>query len=137
MKVTTRQYATALYESTKELKGAQLKTALGGFIQLLATHNTLRKIEEIIADFKTYYNQVEGIIPVSVTSTSALSDPERQKIIKSLADITGKKIELIEHVDATLIGGIVIKIGDTIIDNSFKKQLQHLRNKLGSTSNII
>ena len=134
MKVTTRQYATALYQSTKDLKGAELTGALQGFVQLLAAKNSLRKIEEIIAHFKTQYNQAKGILPVTVTSAEALSDAERKKISTTLGDLVDKKIELIEAVDPTLIGGVVIKIGDTVIDSSFKKHLQHLRNKLVSSA---
>jgi|SRR3989344_2813031 len=130
MKVTARQYATVLYEATHGLKGAACTEAVEGFVRLLAAKNALRKIEEIIVDFEHYYNQLEGIVPVSVVSAAALTDAERQRITQALTQATDKKIELVERLDPSLIGGIVIKIGDTVIDNSFKKHLQLVRNTL-------
>ena len=130
MKVTARQYATVLYEATHGLKGAACTEAVEGFVRLLAAKNALRKIEKIIVDFEHYYNQLEGIVPVSVVSAAALTDAERQRITQALTQATDKKIELVERLDPSLIGGIVIKIGDTVIDNSFKKHLQLVRNTL-------
>jgi len=130
MKVNTKTYAVALYETIKELKGEELKTALANFVALLAKKNLLSSADKILADFEKYYNEAEGIIAVRAETAKTLTAEEKEKLIKDLKKITGKEIELENIVLPVLIGGLKLKIGDTLIDGSLLAQLSSLRKKL-------
>ena len=130
MKINTKAYAIALYETIKETKGEALKSALANFVLLLAKKNLLGASQKILADFERYYNEAEGILTVNAETAKALSAEEKENIIKNLKKITGKEIELAGIVKPELIGGLRLKIGDTLIDGSLQNQLSSLRKKL-------
>jgi F-type H+-transporting ATPase subunit delta len=130
MKVNTKAYAIALYETIKENKGEHLKTALANFVVLLAKKNLLSSANKILADFSRYYNEAEGIAEVSAATAKALTADEIEKISKQLKAAIGQDVELKNTVSPELIGGIKLKIGDTLIDGSLKNQIAELKQKL-------
>ncbi|OGY49031.1 MAG: ATP synthase F1 subunit delta [Candidatus Buchananbacteria bacterium RIFCSPHIGHO2_02_FULL_45_11b] len=130
MKVNTKAYAIALYETIKDAKGEQSKTAIANFVALLAKKNLLPSANKIMADFTRHYNQAEGIAAITAETAKALSSEEKDELIKNLKKITGKEIELETAVKPELIGGLKLKIGDALIDGSWQNQLSTLRKKL-------
>lgn len=130
MKINTKKYAVALYEVTKGSNAEQLKSALQNFVKLLAKKGLLNQEKRLIADYKKYYNELEGIIEVEVATAYQLSEPEKKNIINQLRAVTGKKIELDCQINKELIGGIIFRINDTLLDNSLKFQLKNLKEKL-------
>lgn len=121
-----KEYAVALYEVTKELEGKTLHQALKAFVELLARENKLKKAAAIMDAFTAYARKQEGIATLEVVTAQALSEKNKEKIKK----IFGNKAEITEVVDPNLIGGVVIKTEDIILDGSLKKQLQLLKTQL-------
>jgi len=130
MKINTKKYAIALYEATQDLSQAELKNAIGNFVKILAKKGLLAKADKIMADYAGYYNQQQGILPVLAKTAQPLSESEKKEIISRLKKSTGKEIELENQVDKSLIGGLVLKIGDTLVDGSLNNQLLRLKQKL-------
>lgn len=130
MKVATKSYAQALYETVKELKGEPLKSAVKNFVKLLARRNLLSFTPQIISDFKTYFNQAEKIIEVKVAAAQALTETQKEIIKNQIKDLTGKTADLILETDPELIGGVKIAFADNLIDGSFKKQLADFKQQL-------
>ncbi len=95
---------------------------------------TRKNREEILFDvaraFHAQYNQYKGIQPAQVTTTFAMDESLRSRFKGIVTDITGKQVELQEKVDASLIGGFVLNIGDKQIDESVKGKLQKLQQTL-------
>jgi F-type H+-transporting ATPase subunit delta len=89
---------------------------------------------ELITDTSIAYQQIldeyRGIEKAEVTTAVPLDEKERQKIADRLSRITGKKIVMTVKVDPDIIGGMIAKVGEKIIDGSTKSQLENLKREL-------
>jgi F-type H+-transporting ATPase subunit delta len=65
-----------------------------------------------------------------VTTAERLTDAERDDVRKRLETMTGKKVELLLKFDPEIIGGIIIRIGDQVIDGSVRNKLEKMRSRL-------
>lgn len=121
----------------KQLAGLML--ALGGdksgtqgqnFIKLLVESQRLTLLPEISALFETMRAEEEKSVDVKVTSAFELNDAQKQKIASAMKQRTGREIRLSCEIDRALLGGIVIRAGDKVIDGSARTQLSELANAL-------
>jgi F-type H+-transporting ATPase subunit delta len=71
----------------------------------------------------------EGIVASSISSAVQLDDAQRARLEAMLAERSGKRVEAEYHVDPSLIGGITVRLGDTVYDGSVRRQLQRLRTR--------
>ncbi|MFN3785168.1 MAG: F0F1 ATP synthase subunit delta, partial [Spirosomataceae bacterium] len=69
----------------------------------------------------------KGIQKVTVTTVTPLTEVQKAEFIKIVGDTTGKQIVLEEKVNANLIGGYILSVGDTQIDTSIRKRLNELK----------
>ena len=67
---------------------------------------------------------------MSVYSAIALRSRERKRIARFVEEMTSKKVELEAHVDPAIIGGLVLRIGDKLLDGSTRTKLEGLRGEL-------
>ena len=126
MKISNRQYAKALYNVTQELSGADLSTAITNFVGLLAKNHSLSQASSIISEFESYAKKQEGVMSIEITSAQEL-DSKTTAMIKK---IFGERVESVENVDPSLIGGVSIKTEDKILDGSVRAQLTQLKQQL-------
>ncbi|MCL5025043.1 MAG: ATP synthase F1 subunit delta [Chloroflexi bacterium] len=139
-RVATRPELVAYLQSsqvTLEAKRALLEGLIGAahplsvnFGLLLSTRRRLQDVEAIVAEFHRLENQLLGIEVAQVTTAVPLDEREATAIAEHLASITGKKITLEQKVDPEIIGGIVARVGDRLIDGSVASQLAALRRQL-------
>ncbi len=83
--------------------------------------------------FKSYLEMADehlGIIDAHVESAVELTDDERQQIEKKLIEMTGKTIRMTCEINPKIIGGLVIKAGDKLIDGSLKNRLDDVKQNL-------
>ena len=125
-KKTTKDYAIALYDATKDLKGKKLEQVLGNFVRLVARDQKLKQAERIIAEFIRYAKKQEGIQDITITSAHELD----AKMKKEIEESFGEKVESAQTVDKGLLGGFVVKTADKIFNASLKQQLNRFRLKL-------
>ncbi len=85
---------------------------------------------EIASEFLIQYNELKGVQKVSVTSSSKLSEEQLKNFQKVAKDISGKEPVFTEHVDPSLIGGYILKVGDKQIDQSISSRLKDIKLKL-------
>ncbi len=130
MKYLSKQYAIALHQAIFESVPEEQDKILDNFVTLLKQNGDLDKVKEIEEEFHNYERQIRGIKTVQVSTAKALSEAEERNIIKELNEFVGSQVELKKKVDEGLIGGVVIKIGDTLIDGSVKKTLKELKDEL-------
>ncbi len=83
----------------------------------------------IAKQFQIQYNINKGIESAYVTTTFPLTDDLRASFTNVVKEITGKKVELTEKVDESILGGFVLKIGDRQIDDSLSGKLRELKLK--------
>lgn len=131
MKVLPKQFALSLYESVEGKSAAQVKAVIGKFVELIAKKNMLSKSEKIAGQFIKIWNEKHGIVEAEVLSAKSLNK-ETVKLLKGyIIKLSGAKEVIVgEKVDKILLGGVVIKYGDKIIDGSLKAALAELKEKL-------
>ena len=96
------------------------------FLKILAEKNRFGDFEGIIKAFKEKSDEIDGIKAINVTSAIELKDDYKAQIISKLSSKLGKKINANWEIDKSIIGGLVIKIDDSIIDTSIKYKLDKL-----------
>jgi F-type H+-transporting ATPase subunit delta len=115
----------------KIISKLQLSAMTVNFLKLLVD----KKRIEILSDIESCYRQLmdEALKKVRVHLKTAFPlSPELQDFISSsLEKTTGKQVEITIEKDPTLLGGVVIGVGDTLYDGSIKNQLNNMRNLLG------
>ncbi len=100
------------------------------FLKLLIENNRLSLIAAIAEIFETYKAEDEGSIDVDVTTAFAFTKESKQSFNATLEKAFGKKINMKIAVDSSLIGGVLVRAGDQVIDGSVRGQLQQLAQRL-------
>jgi F-type H+-transporting ATPase subunit delta len=100
---------------------------LKNFLNLLLDKNRIGAIEAITAYYSRLTDEVSGIARAEIITARPLKDEALRKIERSLEGLTSKKIKPEVREDKDLIGGIVVKIGDLVLDGSLKAQLEGLK----------
>lgn len=98
-------------------------------LRLLSEKRRENILKDICTGFIDLYNEHMGIIRVDVTSAYELGEKQKSALRDELAQKTGKKVEMDITVNQNLIGGLVVKIGDTVIDGSVKHKIRMLKNQ--------
>ena len=99
---------------------------------LTADHRRTQFIPEIVATFQQVLRQRQGVAQAAVTSAVDLNAGQKKELASTLAKLTGKKIEMKYSQDPALLGGVVVRIGDTIYDGSLRSRLNEIRNRLAA-----
>lgn len=128
-KNTNKQFAQALYEVIKGLKGEHLHQALKGFASLLVKAHKLKQADRILAEFIKYSKKREGIVEIEITSSRQLDGKVLTEIKKVFSEAE-QKVESIELIDKNMLGGISVKTEDKIMDASLKTQLRKVKQSL-------
>ncbi len=131
MKITATQYANTLYELAEGKKEVQINAITKKFTELLIKNGQLKLAGKIIEKFSEIYNQKNGIVEVEIVSREKLSGELVNKLDKFVKEkYKAKKVVLINKIDENIKGGIVIKVGDEIVDASISGKLRNLRSSL-------
>lgn len=96
------------------------------FFELLSEKSRLELLPAVTVAFIQAFNKYAGIIEIEVFSAYKPEESQLTEIRKSLEKSTSKKVNLTYKVDERLLGGMVIKLDDTVIDGSVKNKLQQL-----------
>jgi F-type H+-transporting ATPase subunit delta len=102
------------------------------FLFVIADHRRTHLIPEIIATFQQVIRQRQGVAEGEVSSAVELSAAQKKELAATLARLTGKKIEPRYSLDPALLGGAVVRIGDTIYDGSLRNRLNEMRARLAA-----
>jgi len=125
-KNSAKQYAIALHQALSETKNEKDTDAiLKNFVGLLSQRLAL-KSPEIIKEFIKYSNINEGIENIEIRTAHKLD----KSIIELITKHFGKKTIITEKIDPELIGGVIIKTKDYIIDGSILRQINNLQKKI-------
>jgi len=100
------------------------------FLNTLIHRGRLNLLEQIVISAEQQFLERQGIIVVEVTTAKKLDSEDEKKLTTQLEAFTGKKVQLENRVNPSLIGGVVTKIGTTIYDGSVQTQLQHMKAKI-------
>lgn len=130
MKYSPKQYAQALHQAIFESRPQDQEKILDNFVAVLKANGDLGMLDEIESAFFAYEREIKGVKLAEVTAARTITNAEEEKIIRELNEYVGGKVELKKQVDEGLIGGVMIKIGDELIDGSVRGNLQDLKERL-------
>ncbi|MCF6276547.1 MAG: ATP synthase F1 subunit delta [Candidatus Magasanikbacteria bacterium] len=125
-KALIKDYARALYEVTRGVNEKELEDVLKSFIELLARDGKISKIDKIIEIYIKYEKRQKGIKEIEITSAFDVSE----SVVKEIKEHFGGEVEIIKKQDKEILGGLRIKLGDTIFDTSIKTQLAKMKESL-------
>jgi len=108
------------------LLGGGPKAVGAGFLKVLAENQRLGSLPDILARFEVLKAEAERTLDVVLTSASAVSDAQQQRIVDSLNKRFSRKVRLTVQLDPTLIGGARLQVGDRVIDGSVRTGLDKL-----------
>lgn len=101
------------------------------FLNLLADKQRINALPEIVQCYREMMDEALKKVRVQVKTAFPLSVELSDGLAKSLENLTGKQVEMTIEEDPSLLGGVVVKVGDTLYDGSIKSQLNKIRNLLG------
>jgi F-type H+-transporting ATPase subunit delta len=126
----TKQQKRGVAERISALLGAS--KIVRNFLFVVIDHQRTTGLPEILETFQNVLRERQGIARTEVFSAAALSDTQKKEITQMLERVTGKKIEAKFSLDASLIGGVRVRVGDTIYDGSLRNRLDGLRERLAA-----
>jgi F-type H+-transporting ATPase subunit delta len=103
-----------------------------GLLDFIVAQGRARQLPQILSELSAMAAEERHAVVGEVRSAVPLDADQRKKLAKALSQATGKRVEVKVIVDPSLIGGVVAKIGDTIIDGSVQRRLQQLREQVRS-----
>jgi F-type H+-transporting ATPase subunit delta len=123
---------------SRERKERALRAAFGGrasplflnFLLVLNDHDRLDALRSITASARSLHEERTGKIRVQVRSALPLADDQRQRLQQELRETFGRDPVLETRVDADLLGGMTVQVGDVMYDASVRTRLEKIRNQL-------
>ena len=112
----------------KVLDGAD--PAFANFLDLLVEKHRMPALFRIRRQFEERWQEENRLLPVQVTSAIELDDETVEQISSSIAEQTDRRIELSTEVNPEILGGIVLRVGNSILDASIRNRLEQVRRQL-------
>lgn len=124
----TREKELAMMD---EVFGGKVSDLMMGFLQVLVKKGRFGEIESVLEYFDKRAKEYKKIGVVYVTTPAELSDAQKQKIEARLSETSSyETLEMNYNVDASLLGGIRIRIDDRVVDNTIRTKLEEMTRKL-------
>jgi F-type H+-transporting ATPase subunit delta len=99
----------------------------GNFLKVVAANRRLFALPGIIRSFRQLAAADRGEVAAEVTSAYSLDEAQQRELAAALKDVTGKTVSLNIHVDPSILGGLIVKVGSRQIDTSLRTKLSSLK----------
>jgi len=100
------------------------------FITVLAKRDRLAVLRSAAIKFRNLLNVRKGLMEVHVTTSTPMTDRRRDEITEMMSKQLGSDVILIDHVDAEMLGGIVVRVGDRVFNAALSRSIDKLSNRL-------
>jgi len=131
MKINTNKYAEILKEALGDKNNEESSLIFSNFVKLLAKNNQLRYSSRIINKLKDLYNKESGTIEVEAISKTKLSEEMIDSIGKLFKKNAGvNEVNIENKINEKMLGGIILKTNEEIMDGSVDKQVVEMKKKL-------
>ena len=104
--------------------------AVLNFLELLIEKHRMPALFRIRREFEALWEEENRLLPVQVTSAIELDESTVRQIGDAIGEQTGRRIELTSEVDPDILGGIVLRVGNSILDASIRNRLEKLRKQV-------
>jgi F-type H+-transporting ATPase subunit delta len=102
------------------------------FLFIVVDNQRTHLLPEILQAFEDVLRQRQGVAEAEVTSAAELTAPQKTQLQQTLERLTGRKIQANYSLDPALLGGAMVRIGDTIYDGSVRNRLNQMRARLAA-----
>ena len=113
-----------------ETVGGSISPLARNLLALLASRNSASLLSDILETYQGMLDEHRGVERAELVSAVPLSDEQRSQVENMLKEMVGKEISLTVRVDPEILGGIVARVGDRVIDGSTRTRLEGLRREL-------
>jgi F-type H+-transporting ATPase subunit delta len=100
---------------------------VGNFLELLVENHRMPAIFRVKREFERLWEQENRLLPVTITSAVALDEATVKSIGDAIGQQTGQQVQLTADVDPDVLGGLVVRVGNSILDASIRNRLENLR----------
>ena len=114
----------------KNILGDKISDIVMDLMVLLMENGHMMLFGEVVKRFDYLLEKESKLVKVHITSSSILSDDEVQRISLNIENNIQKEVEVKTETDASIIGGIKLRVGNTLIDGSINSRLQKMRDTL-------
>lgn len=124
------------YFSSEEKKDGVARVVEGGdehlvrFLELLAERHRMPAIHRIRRAYDELWAEENRLLPVSVTSAVELDEGLVESIGERIGEQTGRRVQLSSQVDPDVLGGLVVRVGNMVLDASVRNRLEQLRKQV-------
>jgi ATP synthase F1 delta subunit len=121
------------YFSTSEKEGGLERVLEGAdetflnFLRVLIENHRMPVIFRIRHEYERLWEQENRLLPVEITSAVALDAGTTESLGRTIGERTGRRVTLASRVDPDILGGIVLRVGNSILDASIRNRLEQLR----------
>lgn len=131
MRLSINQYAKSLYAATKDKSQEEVDLVVSNFLKLLQKNGQTKLIKKIVEKFSKFWNSENGIVEAEVASREKLSSELRNKLHDYITSkYQAKEVILNNVIDKNIQGGVIIKVGDDLMDASVAGALINLKKEL-------
>jgi F-type H+-transporting ATPase subunit delta len=127
---------TRLDEAEKTI-GQVVSRPVLNLIGLMLRRGRIEELPRVAAEFRRLDNARQGITLATAISAAPLTQDEVRAVTSRMEQLTGGRVELDLQVDPDLLGGLVVRVGDRLIDGSVRGRLERLRNQLVSGARAL
>ena len=114
----------------EEVFAARVSRDVMNFIKVLIDKGRENELSDIRKRFETMVDEREGLVKGKARTSVKMTEQQLKALEQKLEKLAGMKVSLVNVVDETIIGGVVLEIGDKMIDGSVRKKLAHIREEL-------
>lgn len=111
----------------------EMSKPVRNFIAVLINHDRLESLDEMLSSFRHEMNSRLNIAEVEVTSARKLDESERKSLESQVAELAGSAITAKFLEDPSLVGGVIVKVGSTVYDDSIRGRLTRLKEELAAS----
>jgi F-type H+-transporting ATPase subunit delta len=104
------------------------------FLQLLAERHRVPVLHRIRREFDAMWAEEHRLLPVTVTSAVELDEGLVEEIGKRIEEQTDRRVELSANVDPDVLGGLIVRVGNMVLDASIRNRLESLRKQVVKTA---
>jgi F-type H+-transporting ATPase subunit delta len=107
---------------------------LVNFLKLLIENHRMPVVFRVSRAYEALWEEENRLLPVSVTSAVELDERTVREIGDKIAEQTSRKVDLSAQVDPDILGGIVVRVGNSVLDASVRNRLEQLRKQVAKAA---
>jgi F-type H+-transporting ATPase subunit delta len=131
MKISTKQYAQAMFDLTAGQDKKEATKTIAEFVRVLVLNNHLSRAQEIINEFEKLTDAKDNVVRAKVQSAKELENDSLDSVSSFIKEVTrAEKVVLEQEVKKDLLGGVIVRYGDRVIDFSLRNKVRELREKM-------